>query len=82
MTRRNRTPEDLRVKGLAALQKALGTVDAIRFLHQFYQGQGDYTAERNEALGDLTLDQILNASKQGRQSKLKKRKSKEKSSSR
>jgi hypothetical protein len=34
-------------------------VDTVRFLRQFTTGYGDYTADRAQWLGDLTLDQIV-----------------------
>nr|VFJ53457.1 MAG: hypothetical protein BECKDK2373B_GA0170837_104225 [Candidatus Kentron sp. DK] len=40
------------------LIRELGVADVSRFLSQFTQGSGDYTAERHQWLGDLSLDDI------------------------
>ncbi len=40
------TPMGLYRRGISALQRELGPVDAIRFIHLFDHGTGDYTAER------------------------------------
>ncbi len=41
-----------------ALVKELGVVDALRFLGQWRSGSGDYTAQRAQALGGLSLADI------------------------
>jgi hypothetical protein len=41
------------------LFREMGVVDTIRFLNQFSTGQGDYTKERKEWLGNVTLDDAL-----------------------
>jgi hypothetical protein len=41
------------------LFQTLGVVDAGRFFNQFTVGTGDYTKERTQFLGDITLDQIV-----------------------
>lgn len=38
---------------------ALGFDGMIRFLRQFEQGQGDYTAERQQRLENVSLDDIF-----------------------
>ena len=48
-------PSELRQKGIDALTEALGPVGMAYFFRQFEQGQGDYTAEREELLADVTL---------------------------
>ncbi len=35
----------------------------MRFVGQFTTGYGDYTAERNELFGDMTLDDMIAAIK-------------------
>ncbi len=50
--------EEIRRRGLEALAKALGPVDAVRFLRSFDLGRGDYTKERAQML-DLELDEIV-----------------------
>jgi len=46
------------------LVKELGVVDTIRFVNQFTPGYGDYTAERQDLLAGLSLDDIVSAIKQ------------------
>ena len=45
--------------GLRALVSALGVADTARFLHQYGPGRGDYTAERDELLGDPSLEEAI-----------------------
>ena len=52
------TLEDIRRAGLAALSRELGPVGMVRFLQQFEKGQGDYSSDRHQWLGDLTLEAI------------------------
>ena len=54
-----RNPALVRRIGLSALRKELGTVGATYFIRQFSAGQGDYTAERDELLKDITLDEAI-----------------------
>ncbi|MBD2665696.1 hypothetical protein B6N60_04502 [Richelia sinica FACHB-800] len=53
------TPIELYRKGFQALVDALGYVDAIRFIRQFDNGNGDYTEERHQWLDEVTMDEIL-----------------------
>ncbi len=46
------TLEEVRRKGLEALVRELGPLGMARFLQQFESGSGDYTAERDQWLGD------------------------------
>ena len=47
---------EVNAMGLRALVSALGVADTARFLHQYGPGRGDYTADRNEWLGDPSLE--------------------------
>jgi hypothetical protein len=51
-------------QALAVLIKEIGVVNTVRFLNQFTTGYGDYTAERDTLVADLTLDELLAAIKQ------------------
>jgi hypothetical protein len=53
------TPIELTRKGFKSLVDALEYVDAVRFLHQFDEGSGDYTQERHQWLDKLSQDEIL-----------------------
>ncbi len=56
---REMTLEEVRTVGLKALLDALGPDGMIRFLQQFGNGRGDYTAERHRWLKDVTLDELI-----------------------
>lgn len=45
-------------EAFALLSRELGVVDTIRFVNQYTDGSGDYTAERESHFGMLTLDEI------------------------
>ena len=49
----------IRKKGLNALSKELGVSGMAIFVRQLESGSGDYTAEREEALKDLSIDDIV-----------------------
>ncbi len=55
---------DLTHEAIALLTKELGLVDTLRFLGQFSGGHGNYTLERDELFGDLTLEQLSAAMKE------------------
>ena len=48
----------LREKGFAILMRELGPANALRFLHLYQTGTGNYTTEREQWLGNLTLEEI------------------------
>lgn len=48
------------------LFKKMGVVDTIRFLNQFSVGRGDYTKERENWLGEITLDDAISQIKSGK----------------
>jgi hypothetical protein len=51
-------PVALRKAGLEALTKELGPLGMALFMRQYDSGYGDYTAERDELLKDVTLEEI------------------------
>ncbi len=53
------TPIELNRKGFKSLVNNLGYVDAVRFIHQFDNGSGDYTKERHQWLDKLSQNNIL-----------------------
>lgn len=63
MTTTSTTPplDEIRQAGLEALYRELGPVGMVRFLQQFENGSGDYTAERAELLGNSTVAEIVEA---------------------
>ena len=50
--------EQVRLVGLKALARDLGSVGMVRFLQQFEVGHGDYTAERHTWLGKRTVREL------------------------
>jgi hypothetical protein len=61
------TGEQLRVRGLEALRRALGRAGMIRFLRQLdkagEKGSGNYTQERQQWAEQTSLEQIMRQSK-------------------
>ena len=53
------TPIELNRKGFQALVNSLGYVDAVKFMHQFDHGSGNYTEERDQWLDQLTMEDII-----------------------
>lgn len=49
----------IRQMGIEVLARELGPVAMIRFLQQFEAGVGDYSKERHEWLGNITIDDIV-----------------------
>lgn len=58
MATRAMTLEEIRLTGLEALAKALGPVGLVRFLQQFETGSGDYTAQRDQILGQKSVKEL------------------------
>ena len=61
------TLEEVRLIGLKALARDLGSVGMVRFLQQFETGQGDYTAERHTWLGKRTVRELVEEIERQRQ---------------
>lgn len=53
------TPLEIKRLGYKALMDALGFDGMVRFLRQFDSGQGDYTAEREKRLSQISLNDIF-----------------------
>ncbi len=64
------TLEQIRQKGLAALERELGKAGMIRFLQLFENGHGDYARERHSWVDQTTNDNIRAAAK-GKRTKKK-----------
>jgi hypothetical protein len=52
------TPSKVAATGFRALVDKLGAGGAIEFVHQFEQGDGDYTRERKHILRDFRLEDL------------------------
>ena len=49
---------EIRKNGIDVLTEKLGTVGMIRFMQQDETGYGDYTKEREELLGNPTIEEL------------------------
>lgn len=58
---RIRTQSEIHAQGTRALVRALGYVDAVRFIRSFRQGKDDYSRARDRMLKNLTADNVLAA---------------------
>ena len=59
-----RSSAEVNATGLDALVRALGIADAARFLQQYGPGFGDYTAERDALLAGLSMDDVVQLTKE------------------
>lgn len=55
---------DVTEQALRALAREIGVADTARFLQQFGAGHGDYTKDREALFGHLSLDDVLEQSRQ------------------
>ena len=53
------TDAEIRSIGMASLVKALGIVDAERFISGFIRDSGDYTLSRRQLYDDITVDGVF-----------------------
>jgi hypothetical protein len=58
---------ELTVTAIRVLTQEMGIVNTARFLSQFTTGYGNYTEEREQIFGHLTVDEIVAAIKQQRE---------------
>jgi hypothetical protein len=66
MTSSVRTLDEIRQIGLAALRRELGLVGLVRFLQMFEVGEGDYTRDRYDWLGDEDVHALAESLRQAR----------------
>jgi hypothetical protein len=59
MTVKSRPLAEVTHRAIEILCRELGAADTLRFINQFTNGHGDYTAERDALFADETLDQII-----------------------
>lgn len=64
MTTAYMSPIELTQTAIRILVKELGIVNTARFIDQFTGGYGDYTAERDTLLPDMTVDEVVHAIQQ------------------
>ncbi len=65
----NRTAEEIRWQGLAALRRELGRAGLVRFLQQFEHGRGDYTKMRQDWVEGTSLEELRELAKQAQSAK-------------
>jgi hypothetical protein len=53
------TSNEIRLVGVDALLEALGPVGMARFFQQFETGKGDYTKDREQWLGCITVETAI-----------------------
>ena len=58
---------EIRRLGIEALTQALGPAGMARFMQQFEMGSGDYRRDRDQILGNITLEEIFISIEEGRQ---------------
>jgi len=46
-------------EAISILCKHIGTANTIRFINQFTKGYGNYTEERQEIYGNMSLEEIV-----------------------
>ena len=51
------SPSEVRNAGIQALENALGRVGMVKFMQQFEQGHGDYTAEKYD-MPETTMEEV------------------------
>lgn len=51
---------------IKVLYREIGIVNTFRFINQFTTGHGNYTEDREQLLGNLSLEEIVSEIKQTR----------------
>jgi transposase-like protein len=65
---------ELTTATIKLLCREIGIVNTIRFINQFTAGYGNYTEEREQLIGHMTVDEIVaDIKRQRRSSKLRTR---------
>jgi len=67
MTTSTASVAEITTTAIALLCRQIGPVNTARFLNQFTTGLGNYTQERDEMLGNATVDELLLEIKQRRE---------------
>lgn len=68
MTQQVKPLTEITHEAIQVLCKEIGIVNTIRFINQFTTGSGNYTAEREQLFGDLSLGEVVSEIKQMRKS--------------
>jgi hypothetical protein len=65
MTIEARPLAEITHEAISLLCKHIGVANTVRFINQFTTGYGNYTEERQELFGDMSLEEIVAEIKQG-----------------
>ncbi len=68
MTVALKTLNEINQEALELLTREIGLANTLRFINQFTPGFGDYTEERRQFFGKLTVDDIVEEMKADRRS--------------
>ena len=69
MVLESRPLTEITQEALKVLIQTLGVVSTVRFINQFTVGYGNYTEEREELFGDISLDELITEIKRSRSEK-------------
>lgn len=50
---------EVTAEAIRVLCREIGVVNTVRFVNQFSTGYGNYTEERRQLFGSMTLDEII-----------------------
>jgi hypothetical protein len=67
MTAETRPLAEVTQDAIRVLLRELGVVNTLRFLKQYTTGYGDYTAERDQLFGEMTVAEIVAEIKEERE---------------
>ena len=59
MTTKTESVAQITATAITVLSRELGVVNTARFFNKFTVGFGDYTAERDQILGDASVEEIV-----------------------
>lgn len=59
MVAQTRPLAEVNQTAIRVLVREIGLVDTMRFVGQFTLGYGNYTEERDELFGEMTLDELI-----------------------
>lgn len=66
MTAESKSLTEITQEAIRLLLREMGIVNTLRFLNQYTTGYGNYTKERAQLFGRLTLDEIIAEMKKDR----------------
>lgn len=67
MTAEIRTLAEVTQEAILVLLREIGVVNTLRFLNQYTTGYGNYTEEREQLFGQMTLEEIVAEIKKDRE---------------